>query len=184
MPTANQAPEQTRARLLDATALALAQHGPRKVSLTDIAEIAGVSRPTVYRYFASKDELLVALAAHEKERFNSNFRAAVQGLSGSARLGRALRFIVEFQRDDLTRRLVEIEPRFMLAQFEEALTTMAASLVPLFEQIAPADRSTSAKPADLADLVVRTALSHHLLPGRRGQLLRELRHIAGLPVRP
>ena len=40
-------PSDTRTRLLDATGLGLAQYGPRKLSLTDIAALAGVSRPTL-----------------------------------------------------------------------------------------------------------------------------------------
>jgi hypothetical protein len=44
--------------------------------------------------------------------------------------------------------------------------------------------SGAARPGDVADLVVRIALSHFLIPGRdRNQLLRELRHAAGLTDR-
>lgn len=166
-----------RTRLLDATSAALAQYGPRKLSLTDIATIAGVSRPTVYRYFASKGELLLALSEHEKTRFETEMAEAVHGSKGEERIDRALRFIVDFQRDYSMRGLVAIEPTFMLEQLDQALRTMAAAMVPLF---GTRKSVTGATPDDLADLVVRVALSHFLIRGDDAQLLRELRHVAGI----
>lgn len=169
----------TRTRLLDATSTAIARHGPRKVSLTDIAALAGVSRPTLYRHFASKEELLLALSAHETERFESLMAAALRGLDGSERLDRAMRFIVEFQNAYPLSGLVTIEPAFMLDQLERALRTMADLLVPMLENHEPT-AGRAAEPADLADLVVRIALSNFLIPGDDARLLRELRHVCGL----
>src|SRR5689334_10039447 len=51
-------------RILDATLVAVARYG-RKCSMSEIAEEAGVSRPTLYRYYATKEALLDALAEHE-----------------------------------------------------------------------------------------------------------------------
>jgi len=170
----------TRSRILDATGVALAQFGPRKLSLTDIAQIAGVSRPTLYRHFASKEELLVALAAHEKLRYEAGLASALHGLTGNARLQAALQFIIDFQNDYPLRGLVLIEPGFMLEQLEHALHTMASAMVPLFEQGRSPTRAGRADAADIADLIVRVALSHFVIPGDDAQLLRELRHVAGI----
>ena len=171
-------PGSTRMRLLEATGVALARYGPRKLSLTDIASMAGVSRPTLYRYFPSREALLEALAEHEKERFRSGLADALDGRAGPARLDRALSYIVEFQSRYPMRNLVATEPGFMLDQLERALRSMAPALVPLFEERWATAASGSVGPADLADLVVRTALSHFLMAGDDdAQLLRELRHI-------
>lgn len=167
----------TRARLLEATGAVLARVGPRKLSLSAIAAEAGVSRPTVYAYFPSKDALLLGLAAHEKARFNRELDAALAGLTGAARLDRALVLMIEFQRDYPTRRLVLVEPEFMLDQLERSLVTMSAALVPLFRDATGVDAAVA---ADLADLAVRTAMSHFLIPHDEAQLLRELRRIAGI----
>ena len=84
---------------------------------------------------------------------------------------------MEFQRDYPFDQLVVLEPAFMLAQLERSLRTMASGLVPLFEDVTtPPD----AKPADLADLVMRVALSHFLIRGSDAQLLRKLRHVVGI----
>jgi AcrR family transcriptional regulator len=130
----------------------------------------------VYRYFASKDELLVALSAHEKARFEAELAEALHGTKGEERIDRALRFIVAFQHEYAMRGLVAVEPGFMLEQLEVALTTMAVAMVPLFT----GRKRTGITPADQADLVVRIALSHFLIRGNDAQLLRELRHVAGI----
>ena len=161
----------------------MARRGPSKLSFTDIAVEAGVSRPTLYKYFPSKDALLEALATHEKARFATEMAAALHGLAGVARLDRALRFMVEFQRIHPTQGLVDIAPGFMLEQLDGALRPMRAALVPLLEELAPAVRA-GARADDLADLVVRAALSHFLFPGDDARLLRELRQVVGLPISP
>jgi TetR/AcrR family transcriptional regulator, repressor for uid operon len=180
--TAPAAGESVRDRLLDATSVVLAQHGPRKLSLSDIANVAGVSRPTLYRHFSSKDDLLQALATHEKQRYATELANAINSVDHDAQLDRALRFVVEFQKDYPMRGLVVIEPAFMIDQFERSLRTMSTALMPLLEEHSPAVLSGQIGSADLADLVVRTALSHFLLRGDDEQLLRELRHCAGLGI--
>ena len=56
----------TRQRLLVATAEVLARKGMTKLSLSEVALQAGVSRPTLYRWFASKEELLDAFGGWER----------------------------------------------------------------------------------------------------------------------
>jgi AcrR family transcriptional regulator len=50
-----------RGRLLDATADLVAERGFHRVGIAEIGAAAGVSGAAIYRHFASKDELLVAL---------------------------------------------------------------------------------------------------------------------------
>ncbi len=178
MPTTRSGSGSTRTRLLDATSVVLAQYGPRKLSLTDIASLAGVSRPTLYRHFGSRQELLLALAEYEKDRFQSEMAAALDGFSDSQRLDRALCFIAEFQRDYSMQGLVAIEPAFMLEQLEQAVQSMTPPLVSLFAELPPGTANESMDSVDLADLVIRIALSHFLIKGDDAQLLRELRHVA------
>ena len=63
--------------MLDAARQLVMQTGARKLSLTEVATLAGVSRPTVYRYFMSKEELIAALGKHEYRRFNAAVADAV-----------------------------------------------------------------------------------------------------------
>ena len=48
----------TRARILDAARDLLVSRGVRRVSMDDVAEAAGVTRMTVYRYFGDRDSLV------------------------------------------------------------------------------------------------------------------------------
>jgi TetR/AcrR family transcriptional regulator, mexCD-oprJ operon repressor len=52
--------DRTRAAIVEAAAVAFGRTGA-SAKLDDVAEAAGVSRATVYRYFSSRDELLEAL---------------------------------------------------------------------------------------------------------------------------
>ena len=56
-----EADNSTRQRILAATAEVLGRNGMTKLSLSEVALQAGVSRPTLYRWFASKRDLLDAL---------------------------------------------------------------------------------------------------------------------------
>ncbi|MBX6389131.1 MAG: TetR/AcrR family transcriptional regulator [Frankia sp.] len=51
-------PESARERIIEATLACIRRHGIERASISAIATIAGVSRPTVYAYFPSREELL------------------------------------------------------------------------------------------------------------------------------
>jgi AcrR family transcriptional regulator len=53
------------ARLLDAGASLLAEYGLRRWSMDDVADRAGVGRTSVYRKFASRDDLVYAVLGRE-----------------------------------------------------------------------------------------------------------------------
>jgi AcrR family transcriptional regulator len=57
----------TRARILDATLRVMAR-GIASVSMPEVAREAGVSVPTVYRHFGSKEDLLAAVYPHVARR--------------------------------------------------------------------------------------------------------------------
>ncbi len=50
--------EQARERLMDAAIACLQRYGLEKTGMGDIAAVAGVTKPTIYNYFASRDELI------------------------------------------------------------------------------------------------------------------------------
>ena len=69
-------------RILDAARRLVVRAGARKLSLSDVATLAGVSRPTIYRYFVSKEDLINALGAHERRRFDAAMERAMIGVTG------------------------------------------------------------------------------------------------------
>jgi AcrR family transcriptional regulator len=66
----------TPRRILDATFAAIQDYGLTRITVEDVAQRAGLSRQTVYRYFPSKDDLIVALVSREEEKFLDGVRAA------------------------------------------------------------------------------------------------------------
>ncbi|MFG3252018.1 TetR/AcrR family transcriptional regulator [Streptomyces sp. NPDC048172] len=52
-------------QMLDAAVAAFARHGYQSASMDDIAEAAGVSKPLVYLYLKSKEELFMACVRRE-----------------------------------------------------------------------------------------------------------------------
>ena len=51
-------PEDARERLMDAAVACLQRFGLEKTGMADIAAAAGVTKPTIYKYFESRDELV------------------------------------------------------------------------------------------------------------------------------
>jgi AcrR family transcriptional regulator len=162
----------TSERILAATLDVLGRAGPRRLSLSDVAAAAGVSRPTLYRWFPSKQALLEAFGAYEQAKFDAGTAAVIVGLARTDRLEAVLRFIVDFQQSSSLSRMVEIEPEYVLQQMARVLPITRERLLPYFPG---RNRFT------IATVVTRIALSHMLLPDDDTNLfLAELRSAAGL----
>jgi AcrR family transcriptional regulator len=166
--------EQTmRRRILAATFVVLSRSGRRHLQLSEVAAEAGVSRPTLYRYFGSKEGLLDAFGLYEQDNFDAGIAAAVAGLHGPDRLDAALAFIVDFQREYSVSVLVDIEPEHVLAQTKRLLPVLEERV----RRIIPGDDADIAAAA-----IVRIAVCHFLLGADDPErYLAELRHAAGLP---
>jgi AcrR family transcriptional regulator len=55
--------DDARRRLLAAAERCIERHGIRKTTMDDVAREAGISRPSVYRYFSDREELLLSVTA-------------------------------------------------------------------------------------------------------------------------
>jgi AcrR family transcriptional regulator len=65
-------------QMLDAAVAVFARHGYRAASMDEIAVAAGVSKPLVYLYLHSKDQLFAACVRREAEALSVAVRAAVE----------------------------------------------------------------------------------------------------------
>jgi AcrR family transcriptional regulator len=80
-------PEDDRAareRIVEAAARCVDRQGAGAFSLSEVATELGVSRPTVYRYFPSTDELLSAVGQHVMHGFSEEMRAHLEGITDPA----------------------------------------------------------------------------------------------------
>ena len=94
-------------RILDAAQRLVFRTGARRMSLSDVATLAGVSRPTIYRYFVSKEELIDALGKRERRRLDAAMEEAMSGVVGVARLDAAIDVIATFVEDQPPGRLLD-----------------------------------------------------------------------------
>jgi AcrR family transcriptional regulator len=162
----------TRHRILVATAEVLGRSGQTKLSLSEVALQAGVSRPTLYRWFADKSELLQAFGVYEREMFDNGIGRATAGLRGTEKLDAALRFIVSYQHSYSGVRLVDIEPEVVIAQLTWIIPIMRARLLKLL----------SGSNSDIkAATAIRVAVSHYIVRSDDDdQFLAQLRHAVGI----
>lgn len=146
--------ESTRDRILAATAEVLGRNGMTKLSLSEVAAQAQVSRPTLYRWFASKRELLDAFVVWERQFYEEAVSAAVDGLPPAERLDAALRVIVDKQRSYPGLRMVDIEPEQVIRRLSRVIPLMRQRLL----------RLATGTDAEIAvATAVRVAVAHYLV---------------------
>jgi TetR/AcrR family transcriptional regulator, repressor for uid operon len=163
-----------RERILRATFKVLCRHGYGKLNLSDVATQAGISRPTVYKFFSSKHDLLSAFSLFELQLLREDLELAVEGHSGRERVDALLRFLADFYGSYQMRALVEIEPGLVLGQMSKALPA-------LVELITPALQGQASDPQVVAMALVRLSVCHYLVPGYDDdRLIDQLRAAAGV----
>ena len=163
-----------RERILRATFKVLSRHGYGKLNLSDVAAQAAISRPTLYKFFSSKDELLSAFSQFELQLLQEDLGRAIEGRAGRKRVDALLQFLVDFYGSYQMRGLIEIEPGLVLGQ-------MARALPALVELVASALAGQVSDPEVVAMALVRLAVCHYLVPGYDDdRLLDQLRAATGV----
>lgn len=159
----------TRERILDGAMLAIARHGLAKLGMSDVSQQAGVSRGTLYRYFPSREELLLDLAAFETARFQQRVGAALAAApAGASRLEIALQQVTRYVGEHpAIRRVIETEPAFVLGYLREQFPALRATtgqfLAPLLADTQPV-RDGLASTEQLVDWMTRVMISAVLFP--------------------
>ena len=121
---------ETRTRILVGALHAVERLGMAKTSLEDVAQAAGVSRATIYRYFpGGRDEVITETVSWEVENFLTRIVEAVDGLdtideklqvallTGHRAIGDhlLLQQLLSTEPEELFRELAEIGPLMRLA---------------------------------------------------------------------
>ena len=160
----------TSERILVATAKVLGRSGTTKLSLSDVAAEAGVSRPTLYRWFGSKRDLLDAFVVWERQFYERAIAKAAAGLPPEEHLDAALRTIVSYQQSYPGLRMVDIEPEHVIERLAAVIPLMRQRL----ERLMPGPGGSKA-----AATVVRVAVAHYLVRSDDDEdFLAQLRHAA------
>ncbi len=63
--------QQTRQRIVEAATVIFHQHGFNRVTMDEIAENLGMSKKTLYKYYAGKEDLIIAVVEHYRLKFDA-----------------------------------------------------------------------------------------------------------------
>ena len=133
--------------ILDAAVVELQQHGFRRVALDDVARRAGVSRTTIYRRFAGRDELVAAVIDRENAVLFANIADELKSRRPQSNyyVEAFTLSIMRFRQHRVLTRMLADEPGLMLElahqHWDAAVERMAGALRVIFpdgfaEQIA------------------------------------------------
>jgi AcrR family transcriptional regulator len=154
-------------RVLDAALAEYLAHGIRRTSVDDVARRAGVGRATLYRRFATKDELVQAVLSRETRRFFADIAEATMRVPNLAdRLVEG--FVVGLRNartQPLLRRLLTSEPEssipFLTTGGGPAMAVMREFLL---RQYLDCPEATTSRPEEVAEILVRLCISLVLTP--------------------
>jgi len=161
----------TRDRILDAAFDAVQAFGLSRITVEDVAHRARLSRQTVYRYFPSKDHVVLFLVAREEEKFMDGVRAAFASHDEPEdAFATAVEFVLRYTHEHpLLDRLLATDEQTLLPY----LTTRGLPLIihareTLVELMSP--RMPGVEQDELRgllDLVCRSMISYMLTPSER-----------------
>lgn len=156
--------QDTADRILDAAGRCFADRGVAGTTIADVARAAGVSRPTVYRWFADRDALLAVFVERAARQLGGEIAGTLQRGDPRRRLTDAVLAAVDGVRADPT-----LAAWFSSEAAGAALGAAAAS--PVIEALAAAflgdvDDANDEDVRARARWVVRVTVSLLAMPGR------------------
>ncbi|ETB34335.1 TetR family transcriptional regulator [Mycobacterium avium subsp. hominissuis 10-5606] len=174
----------THARILDGALAALARRGVRKLSMSDVGAEAGISRGTLYRYFANKEQLLDAISLHVEHGLKRQLRAAVEQTPElSQRVHVVVEAIVHYgENHPEALQVIALEPGFgveFVRQVFPKFVAVAEELLSPALEASPPVRSGELTTGELSELILRAAASTFFIP--TDNLTEISRMIAALP---
>ncbi|MEO3758650.1 helix-turn-helix domain-containing protein [Mycobacterium sp. B14F4] len=163
------APDTAMQAILDAAVIEFERHGFRRVALDDVARRAGVSRTTIYRRFANRDELVAAVIERENTALFADIADEVKraGPQSNYYVEAFTLSILKFRRHRVLYRMMSDEPALLLElarhHYDAAIARMAEALHDIFPD-GFAERIGEQAVTELADTILRYAAMVLLLP--------------------
>jgi AcrR family transcriptional regulator len=107
--TAPTSTDDARERILTAAERCIDRHGIRKTTMDDVACEVGLSRPSVYRYFADRDDLLIELITRHARALLDRARKSIARRSSLPdQIVESVIYTAEHaRRDPLTRHVID-----------------------------------------------------------------------------
>src|SRR5271167_715720 len=101
--------DEARERIVAAAERCIDRHGIRKTTMDDVASEVGLSRPSVYRYFADRDDLLIELITRHGRALLDRARKSISRQGSLAdQIVEAVLYTAEHaRRDPMTRHILD-----------------------------------------------------------------------------
>lgn len=166
-PVATTAENATRQRIIDATLVCLDRWGLEKTSLHDIAREAGVTRPTVYSYFANREEVIQAAMIQGGHRFGEKLLEHLNRFTTHReRLLEAVLFAWKYMPDEPYLKLVKDAGLAHMIN-EQAITSKEGREIcrALFQEILQHDKRYEKELDEIVEVTTRFLLSVLLVDG-------------------
>lgn len=156
--------------ILDAALVEFDRHGIRKVALEDVARRAGLSRTTIYRRFANRDELVSAVMDRENARLFADIADELKSARPQSDyyVEAFTSAILRTRRHRVLNRMIIDEPAMTLDLARRHYDAAVARINLALQVILPpgfAQRIGAQAVLDLADTIWRYAMMALLLPG-------------------
>ena len=155
--------------ILDAALVEFERHGFNRVALDDVARRAGVSRTTIYRRFANRDELVGAVIERENLVLFADIAAELKnaGPKSNYYVEAFTLSILKFRRHRVMDRMITDDPALVLELGRQhhgaAIERIAEALRVIFPE-GFAERIGEHAVDELADTILRYAAMVLLLP--------------------
>jgi AcrR family transcriptional regulator len=162
-------PDQSTEAILDAALVEFDQHGIRRVALEDVARRAGLSRTTIYRRFANKDDLVSAVMDRENLRLFTDIAEELKSARPQSNyyVEAFTQAILRSRRHRVVNRMVLDEPALTLElarrHYAAGVHRIEAALQVIFPR-GFAERIGPQAVHELADNIWRYAMMAMLLP--------------------
>ncbi|MDA0251995.1 MAG: helix-turn-helix domain-containing protein [Mycobacterium sp.] len=162
-------PDAAAEAILDAALVEFDRHGIRRVSLEDVARRAGVSRTTIYRRFANREELVAAVMDRENARLFADIADELNEARPQSNyyVEAFTSAILRSRRHRVLNRMITDEPALTLdlarRHYRAAVTRIEQALQAVFPP-GFADRIGPRAVSELADTTWRYAMMALLLP--------------------
>jgi AcrR family transcriptional regulator len=167
----NRRAETTIAAILAATEQMVLREGSDRISILDVCVLAGVSRGTFYRYFASQDELLDAFARHKRASFQQAMAEAVAPYAEpTARFHALVRYLDNYAAHGQARLLLRAAPEYTLRLFGRLFNESLVRIDDLMRIVFDAwDRRLGIRTDRelICELLIRCVLSELVVPNKR-----------------
>jgi AcrR family transcriptional regulator len=162
-------PDAATTAILDAAVAEFERHGFRKVALDDVARRAGISRTTIYRRFANRDELVAAVVDRENAALFADIAAELKTTEPQANyyVESFTLSILKFRNHRVLNRMMADDPGFVLAWAHQHWGAGVGRMADALRVIFPdgfAHRIGPQAVNDLADTILRYAAMVLLLP--------------------